>query len=179
MQRWVLKASLYPQLHHPATPRSKQGGTAVSEGKARRGLFFFSPLILNQAMCMFHRVQNMSLGTGAPSKAPLVRLCETSGRGGEFLEEREEGTAMAEKPNVKEGFIPLVHQPEAPTPSPFCLSLQSEHTSSPFCLLLFAGSPAFCLSSDVHRGFSLAFGVSGHVNPPPWAEETKVKWPLS
>ena len=42
----------------------------------------------------------MGLGTGAPSKDPLVRFSETSEREGEVLEETGEGTAMAEKPNV-------------------------------------------------------------------------------
>lgn len=164
----------------PSCHTQEQAGGHSSfwrEGK-KRFVFFFPPDFESSHV---HVPQSLEyeFGDWSPQQGPPGQTLWDFRKGGEFLEEREEGTAMAEKPNVKEGFIPLVHQPEAPTPSPFCLSLQSEHTSSPFCLLLFAGSPAFCLSSDVHRGFSLAFGGSGHVNPPPWAEETKVKWPLS
>lgn len=140
MQRWVLKASLYPQLHHPATPRSKQGGTAVSEGKARRGLFFFSPLILNRAMCMFHRVQNMSLGTGAPSKAPLVRLCETSGRGGNFWRREKRAQPWLRNQMLRRGSSHQCTNPKLPLHHHFAfpcsLSTHLPHSASSSLLVV-------------------------------------------
>lgn len=126
-------------------------------------------------MCMLHRVQNMDLGTEAPSKdhppPPGQTQWDFRKKRGSSGGDRKGHSHVHVKPNIKEGLIPLVHQPQARTPSPFYLFLQSEHISSPFCHLPFPASPAFYLCNVVHRGFSFSFGGSSHMNPPTWTEE--------